>query len=60
MLRRSVVLALVGLITLGATATASTGCGMAWDGTWAGGWDNGDGVQLTFVGDKIISVYRHR
>jgi hypothetical protein len=59
MLRRSMGLALAWLIVLGAAATASTGRGMAWDGTWAGGWDNGDGVQLTFVGDKIISVYRH-
>jgi hypothetical protein len=30
---------------------------VGWDGTWIGGWDNNAGVQLTFVGDKLISFY---
>ena len=45
--------------SLGGGAAASTGRGPTWDGTWAGGWESGgDGVQLTFVGNKIISIYR--
>ena len=28
------------------------------DGTWAGGWDSGDGVQIIVVGDTIIGFYR--
>jgi hypothetical protein len=30
----------------------------AWDGTWAGGWENGDGIQIIIAGDKVIGVYR--
>ena len=30
---------------------------VGWDGTWIGGWDSNSGVQLTFVGDKLISFY---
>ena len=29
-----------------------------WDGTWAGGWENGDGIQIIIAGDKVIGVYR--
>jgi hypothetical protein len=62
--RRNARLLLVGLVILigglGAVAAAATGRGPTWDGTWAGGWESGgDGVQLTFVGNKIISIYRH-
>jgi hypothetical protein len=53
---------LAGLIVitgLGVSALAATGRGPTWDGTWAGGWENGgDGVQITFVGQKLISFYR--
>ena len=28
---------------------------VGWDGTWAGGWDNGNGVQLVFVGESLIA-----
>ena len=30
----------------------------SWDGTWAGGWENGDGVQIVIAGDKVIGVGR--
>jgi hypothetical protein len=30
----------------------------SWDGTWAGGWENGDGVQIIIAGDKVIGVFR--
>jgi len=30
----------------------------AWDGTWAGGWTNGDGVQIIVAGNKVIGVFR--
>jgi hypothetical protein len=49
--------ALIVITGLGGAA-ASTGRGASWDGTWAGGWDNRDGVQITFVGQKLISFYR--
>ena len=26
---------------------------VGWDGTWAGGWDTGNGVQLVFAGDTL-------
>jgi len=30
----------------------------SWDGTWAGGWENGDGVQIIITGEKVIGVFR--
>jgi hypothetical protein len=30
----------------------------SWDGTWAGGWENGDGIQIIITGNKVIGVYR--
>jgi hypothetical protein len=30
----------------------------SWDGSWAGGWENGDGIQIVIAGDKVIGVYR--
>ena len=30
----------------------------SWDGTWAGGWENGDGIQIIIAGDKVIGVFR--
>ena len=30
----------------------------SWDGTWAGGWENGDGIQIIIAGNKVIGVYR--
>ncbi len=32
--------------------------GPSWDGTWAGGWENGDGIQIVIAGDEVVSVYR--
>ena len=47
-------LALAAFIVTGAPAqTGRTG----WDGTWAGGWDTGNGVQLVFAGDTLIAFY---
>jgi hypothetical protein len=28
---------------------------VGWDGTWAGGWDKGNGVQLVFAGETLIA-----
>ena len=30
----------------------------SWDGTWAGGWEKGDGIQIIIAGGKVIGVYR--
>jgi hypothetical protein len=30
----------------------------SWDGTWAGGWEDGDGIQIIIVGNKVIGVGR--
>ncbi len=30
---------------------------VGWDGTWAGGWDKGNGVQLIFAGETLIGFY---
>ena len=34
------------------------GAAQSWDGTWAGGWEHGDGVQIIIAGDKVIGVGR--
>src|ERR1051325_12172250 len=39
----------------GATALGQTPAG--WNGTWAGGWDRGVGVQLVFAGDQLVAFY---
>ena len=47
-------LALTACLVGGALAqTARVG----WDGTWAGGWDQGNGVQLVFAGEALIAFY---
>jgi hypothetical protein len=52
-LRRDALLVLfVLLIPIRSVAAPS------WDGTWAGGWENGDGIQIVIAGDKVIGVYR--
>jgi hypothetical protein len=28
-----------------------------WDGTWVGGWDRGEGVQIIFAGETLIGFY---
>ena len=40
-------------ILKGATAQGQTPAG--WNGTWAGGWDRGVGVQLVFAGDQLVA-----
>ena len=30
----------------------------SWDGTWAGGWEDGDGIQIIIAGNKVIGVGR--
>jgi hypothetical protein len=56
---RPMLAGLIVIIGLGVGALAATGRGPIWDGTWAGGWETGgDGVQITFVGQKLISFYR--
>jgi len=47
-------LALAAFIISGSWAqTGRVGC----DGTWAGGWDKGNGVQLVFAGETLIAFY---
>ena len=56
---RPMLVALIVIVGFGGDAWAATGRGPTWDGTWAGGWESGgDGVQITFVGQKLISFYR--
>jgi hypothetical protein len=31
----------------------------SWDGTWVGGWEMGEGMQLIFAGDDLIGLYWH-
>jgi hypothetical protein len=53
LLRRVLPLLLIGL----AVATGA-GAAQSWDGTWAGGWEAGDGVQIIIAGGKVIGVGR--
>ena len=51
-------LVLASAFALVVTAAALGQSGrVGWDGTWAGGWDQGNGVQLVFAGDKLIGFY---
>jgi hypothetical protein len=53
--RRFLSLLLIGLalvVACGASAAQS------WDGTWARGWEHGDGVQIIIAGEKVIGVGR--
>jgi hypothetical protein len=54
--RRDVASLLIWLFLLlrfdGAAAAPS------WDGTWAGGWDKDDGIQIVIAGNKVTGVYR--
>jgi len=52
-LRRSLALILLSLVVAGSAAAAPS-----WDGTWAGGWEAGDGVQIIIAGQKVIGVGR--
>ena len=52
-LRRSIPLFLLAVAVMGSANAAQS-----WDGTWAGGWENGDGVQIIIAGDKVIGVFR--
>jgi hypothetical protein len=44
------------LILCGSATFAQTGP-VGWNGTWAGGWDRGAGVQLVFAGDQLVAFY---
>jgi len=46
------------LILMAAAIVGSANAVQSWDGTWAGGWVNGDGVQIIIAGDKVIGVFR--
>jgi len=52
-LRRSLPLLLLAVAVAGGAHAAQS-----WDGTWAGGWEGGDGVQIIIAGDKVIGVGR--
>jgi hypothetical protein len=52
--RRSIPL----LFALFVAVTGAASAAQFWDGTWAGGWQNGDGIQIIIAGDKVIGVYR--
>jgi len=30
----------------------------SWDGSWVGGWENGDGIQIIIAGNEVIAVGR--
>jgi hypothetical protein len=49
--------AVVALCLVVASAGAGAAERVGWDGTWFGGWDKGNGVQLTFAGQTLISFY---
>jgi len=53
--RRGVLLVLAGIL---ATVAGSANGAPLWDGTWAGGWENGDGVQIIITSGKVIGVFR--
>jgi hypothetical protein len=50
--------ALVGLVGLLVWITGEASAAPSWDGTWTGGWENGDGIQIIVAGDKVTGVYR--
>jgi hypothetical protein len=51
--RRGALAAFLGLFfAAGALAAPS------WDGTWVGGWEEGDGIQIIIAGNKVIGVAR--
>ena len=52
-MNRMLVLSVLFALGFGAAAAAET-----LDGTWAGGWETGDGVQIIVVGDRVIGFYR--
>jgi hypothetical protein len=52
-LRRGLPLVLLAIAIAGSAHAAPS-----WDGTWAGGWENGDGVQIIVAGEKVIGVFR--
>ena len=54
LLRRGI--PLLGLLIAVAAGPASAA--QSWDGTWAGGWEKGDGIQIIIAGDRVIGVYR--
>jgi len=56
-LRRSFALVLAGLVVVG-VSTGGVQAAQSWDGTWAGGWEAGDGVQIIVAGEKVIGVFR--
>lgn len=45
---------LLGLVVFAGAASAT----LSWDGTWTGGWEKSDGVQIVIAGDKATGVYR--
>ena len=51
-----VFLALALALFVAGAALAQSGR-VGWDGTWAGGWDKGNGVQLIFAGETLIGFY---
>ena len=47
----------LGLALFVAGAALGQSGRVGWDGTWAGGWDKGNGVQLVFAGETLIAFY---
>jgi hypothetical protein len=52
--RHDVAALLLGLVVFADAASAA----QSWDGTWTGGWEKNDGVQIVIAGDKVTGVYR--
>jgi hypothetical protein len=43
---------------LGLALAESTLAAPSWDGTWVGGWEEGDGIQIIVAGEKVTDVGR--
>jgi hypothetical protein len=46
------------ILLVAVMVAAEADAAQSWDGTWAGGWENGDGIQIIITGDKAIGVGR--
>ena len=56
--RRMVRNSIVMLFALAMITTASFAA-PDWNGTWAGNWQGGDGIQLIMAGNDPIGIYLH-
>jgi hypothetical protein len=50
----AVVVAIAAMVLAGPARAAAD-----WNGTWAGNWQGGDGIQLIMAGNDAIGIYLH-